>query len=124
MEKFDRIKAAIEWNEILKKHPSFARVFLAQQVILMEASELGIGLVERSMCELLSAGYPILFNDYWEDRCKKQQIGKVYTNNMIDCLKSSSRDPARCFDNPHDWFDDPLAKGRTLPPKPPIPTLR
>ena len=117
MKKEDRKKIAQEWNEILKKHPSFARTFLAQQAILMEASEVGFRLVDRSMCQLLKAGLPVLFEDFWDRRCK-QEISQVHIGGVIGCLTEGNRDPARCFgnDDPERWFDDPLAGGKTLPP--------
>ena len=125
MKKADRKKATMEWSEILKKHPSFARVFLAQQAILMEASELGFRLVDRNMCQLLKAGLPVLFEDFWARQCKGE-IREVQIGGVIGCLTEDNRDPARCFgnDDPEGWFDDPLAGGKTLPPKPPIPPLR
>ena len=72
MKKADKKKAAMEWNEILKEHPLFARVFLAQQAIVMESSELGFRLVDRSMCQLLKAGLPVLFEDFWVRKCKEE----------------------------------------------------
>jgi hypothetical protein len=124
MNKAEKKKAAVEWSEILKNHPSFARVFLAQQAILMEASELGIKLVDRSMCQLLRAGLPVLFEGFWVRRCK-EEIRYVQSDGVIGCLTRGNRDPARCFssDDPEAWFDDPLAGGRTLPPKPPVPPI-
>ncbi len=125
MKKADRKKAAMEWSEILKMHPSFARVILAQQAILMEASELGFRLIDRSMCQILRAGLPVLFEDFWARRCK-EEIREVQIGGIIGCLTQGNRDPARCFgsDDPEGWFDDPLAGGKTLPPKPPVPPLR
>ena len=125
MKKADRQKAAMEWNEIVQKHPRFARVFLAQQAILMEASEIGFRLVDRSMCQLLRAGLPVLFEDFWLRNCKAE-IRQVQIGGVIGCLTEGNRDPARCFssDDPAGWFDDPLAGGKTLPPKGPVPPLR
>ena len=125
MKKADRKKAAKEWNEIVEKHPMFARVFLAQQAILMESSELGFRLVDRSMCQLLRTGLPVLFENFWIRKCK-EEIGEVHVGGVIGCLTEGNRDPARCFgsDDPEGWFDDPLAGSQTLPPNPPIPTMR
>lgn len=125
MKKEDRKRVAQEWNEILEKYPSFARTFLAEQAILMEASEVGFRLVDRSMCQLLEAGLPVLFEDFWVHRCK-QQIAQMHLGGIIGCLTEGNRDPARCFgtDDPEGWFDDPLAGGKILPPKPPVPPLR
>ncbi len=122
MKKADRKKAVMEWNEILKKHPSFARVFLAQQAILMESSELGFRLVDRSMCRLLKAGLPVLFEDFWLPKCA-EEIREVHIGGVFECLTEGNRDPARCFgnDDSEGWFDDPLAGGRTLPPQNPVP---
>jgi len=126
MNKKDREKATAEWKVILKNHPTFARVFLSQQAILMEASQLGFKLVDRSMCQLLRTGLPVLFEDYWAARCK-QQVGEIRLSDQLECITELNRDPSRCFNlDPGDppWFDDPLAGGHTLPPKPPIPPLK
>jgi hypothetical protein len=123
MNKVDRKNATMEWKEIAKKHPSFARVFLAQQAILMESSELGFKLVDRSMCQLLKAGLPILFEDFWKRQCN-EEIREVQIGGVIGCLTKRRSDPARCFGNDdQDWFIDPLAGGKTIPPKPPVPPL-
>jgi hypothetical protein len=119
----EREKAAAEWNVILKNHPTFARVFLSQQAILLEASQLGHTVVDRSMCQLLRAGLPVLFEDYWAARCE-QRAGEIHLSDQLECITALNRDPGRCFDLDQGWFDDPLAGGRTLPPKPPIPPLR
>ncbi len=125
MKTAERKKAAVEWTGILKEHPAFARVFLAQQAILMELSELGSRVVDRSMCRLSKTGLPVLFEDFWVSKCR-EELREVQIGGVIGCLTERNRDPARCFDrdDPEEWFDDPLAKGRTLPPKPPIPPLK
>ena len=114
-----------EWKEILEKHPIFARVFLSQQAILLEASQLGFKLVDRSMCQLLDAGVPLVFEDYWTSR-RHERIGEIHLSPLLECLLVLNRDPGRCFNlDPGDpqWFDDPLAEGKPLPKKPPIPPL-
>lgn len=120
----DRKEAVREWNTILRDHPLFARTFLVQQGILMEAAELGYAVVDRSICDLLAAGLPVLFEDYWRERCKVV-YRRVEVGGLIDCLTQSNRDPADCFgsDDLEGWFDDPFKDGRVLPPKPPIPPL-
>lgn len=125
MENAERKTAAKEWNEILKKHPGFARAFLAQQAILMESSEIGFRLVDRSMCQILKAGLPVLFEDFWIKKCR-EEIREAHIGGIIGCLTEGNRDPARCFgsDDPEGWFRDPLAGGKTLPPKPPVPPMR
>lgn len=125
MNKAQRKKASTEWNQIMRSHPVFARVFLVQQAILMEAAELGDRTVDRAMCRLTASGMPVLFEEYWAARCK-QPLREVRLSEQLECVTQLNRDPARCFNlDPGDppWFDDPFAKGLTLPPKPPIPPL-
>lgn len=123
MEKTEKVEALKEWTKVLKDHPKFARAFLAQQAILLEASELGYRLIDARMCKLIELGFVVPFMEYWLEVCKNpvrvEEVGGIF-----GCL-ASNRDPANCFSLPHedDWFDDPLAGGRTLPPKPPIPPL-
>jgi hypothetical protein len=126
MQKTDRKKVSEEWNKILRNHPTFARAFLAQQAILMEASEHGYSFIDRYMCILVKKGMPVLFEDYWVSRCPERISGEVIASELINCLSQTNRDPADCFgsDDPEGWFDDPLADGQTLPPKPPIPPLK
>jgi hypothetical protein len=114
---------AAEWKVIMEKHPTFARSFLAQQVIMMEVSELGYRIIDKLMCKLVETKLPILFEDYWAKKCK--QIVRVEPGGVIGCLTETNRDPAQCFgtDDEEGFFEDPLAGGKTLPPKPPIPPL-
>ena len=56
MEKANRKKFAEEWNTILENYPYFARTFLAQQAILIETSELGLRIADRSMNRILETG--------------------------------------------------------------------
>jgi hypothetical protein len=126
MNKKDIEKTVAEWKVILKNHPTFARVFLSQQAILMEASQLGFKLIDRSMFQLAKKRLPILFENYWTSRWN-QQFGEIRLNDQLECILENNRDPARCFNlDPGDppWFDDPLAGGHILPPKPPVPPLR
>lgn len=126
MNKAQRKVAAAEWKQILKDHSSFSRVFLSQQAILMEAAQLGSRVVDRGMHRLLKSGLPVLFEDFWAVT-SEEIVGEIYVSPMIECLTELNRDPARCFNLDQDdqsWFDDPLAGGRVLPPKPPIPPLR
>jgi hypothetical protein len=124
MKKTERKKALKEWNQIIKYHPTFAQTFLAQQAILMEASEIGFRLVDRSMCRLIKGGLPVLFEDYWITRCV-EDIKEVQLSGILACLSQGNRDPADCFgsDDPEGWFDDPFCGGGVLPPKPPVPPL-
>jgi len=46
-----------EWAKVLQDHPKFARAFLAQQAILIEASELRYRLIDARMCKLLELGF-------------------------------------------------------------------
>ncbi len=122
MEKSEKAEALREWATVLKDHPKFARAFLAQQAILIEASELGYRPIEARMCKLLELGFVVPFAKYWRKRCAK--LVRVEVGGIIGCL-ASANDPAECFSLPHEdeWFDDPFAGGQTLPPKPPIPPL-
>jgi hypothetical protein len=121
MNKADRKKAADEWKQVMKDHPAFAQVFLAQQAILMEAAELGAKVVDRAMSRLLSTGKPVLFEGYWAAR-NTLPFKEYRLSDQIECICTPNRDPGRCFNlDPSDtpWFDDPFAGGQTLPPKPP-----
>jgi hypothetical protein len=123
MNKGQRKKMAAEWKVIMEKHPTFARSFLAQQAIMMEASELGYRIIDKLMCKLLETKLPVLFEDYWAKKCK--EVVRIEPGGVIGCLTETNRDPARCFgtDDEEGFFEDPLAGGKTLPPKPPIPPL-
>jgi len=123
MKMAQRKQIAAEWKSIMEKHPAFARSFLAQQAIMMEASELGYKLIDQLMCKILEAKLPLLFEDYWAKKC--QELVRIEPGGVLGCLTEGNRDPARCFgtDDEEGFFKDPLAGGRTLPPKPPIPPL-
>ena len=102
-----------EWKEILKKHPAFGRAFLAQQTILIEASEMGNRIIDSRMCDLLKAGLPVLFSEYWKKKC-------FIRPGLLQCLMDNKQTPERCY--PHGdefWFEDPI----TLTP-PVIPPLK
>lgn len=126
MDKTNRKEVTLEWDEIIKRHPSFARVFLAQQVILMEASDLGFRFIDLNMCQLLATKLPVLFEDFWRHRCPPPGIRGIRPSEIWDCLIKQNRDPAECFknDDPEGWFDDPFEGGKTLPPIPPVPPLK
>lgn len=123
MDARDRKKAASEWNRILKEHPSFARVVLAQQVILMEASDLGFRLIDLHMCRLIERGIIFPFIDFWIERCKNKPHLEI--GGLIGCL-STTKNPEDCFNirQEIDWFEDPFAHDPVSPSKPPIPPLR
>jgi len=123
MTKAEKAEALREWSALLEDHPKFAKTFLAQQAILMEASELGYHLIDIRMCKLLEElGVVIPFLEYWRERCK-QRVRVVEVGGIIGCL-ASAKNPADCFSlREDDWFDDPFAGGRTLPPKPEVPPL-
>jgi hypothetical protein len=129
MRKDDRGKLAAEWNEIVKDHPAFAQLVLAEQIVLIEASQLGLRHVDDAMGWLLDAGLPVLFADYWERRRGQRFV--VVVPDAFRCLRDWFRhpvhgSPADCFgtNNEEGWFDDPLTEERTIPPKPPVPPLR
>ncbi|TFG79801.1 MAG: hypothetical protein E4H23_04710 [Chrysiogenales bacterium] len=112
MNQVERKKATAEWKQIMKDYPAFSRVFLMQQAILMEAADIGVKIVDRSMCRLLSSGMPVLFEDFWTARCQ-QPFHEVQLSDQFECLTKLNRDPARCFNlDPGDppWFDDPFSK--------------
>lgn len=108
-------------DEIVQNHPAFARAFLFEQAILMQASILGHKMVDQSMSKLIEAGLPVLFEDFWTARNEELTHDQVLLEGLLGCLSDSSRDPSRCFPPLHDFFDDPLAGGRVLPPKGPDP---
>ena len=70
---------------------------------------------------IIAAGLPVLFKDYWEEKCK-EEVREVQIGGILGCLLEN-RDPSRCFDLSHDCFDDPFAGGLVIPPKPPVPPL-
>jgi len=93
-----------DWNRLLKDHPEFARSHLAQQAALMEASLAGDELVTARMCKLLATDLPIVFRDFWVQRCRD----RLPPEGIWKCLTESNRDPADCFDIKGDWFNDPF----------------
>jgi hypothetical protein len=123
MKKGEKAEAIREWAVILKDHPKFARAFLAQQAILIEASEVGFRLIDSRMCRLIELGIVVPFLEYWRQRCP--EAVRVEVGGLLGCL-ASARNPADCFSiaGEDEWFDDPFAGGRTLPSNPPIPPLR
>jgi hypothetical protein len=125
MEKGEKAEALKEWAIVLRDHPKFARAFLAQQAVLIEAAELGYRLIDARMCKLLELEFVVPFFEYWRERCKVLKLVRLEeVGGIFGCL-ASNRDPANCFSIQHEdeWFDDPFAGGRTLPPKPPVPPL-
>ena len=121
MKKDGRKELTKEWNEIVQNHPGFARAFLFEQALLMQASILGYKMVGQSMSKLIGAGLPVLFEDFWTARNEELTHDRILLEGLLGCLTDSSRDPSRCFPPLHDFFDDPLAGGRVLPPKEPDP---
>ncbi len=120
-------KHSKDWAEIQKQYPAFARAHLAQQAIMMEAVYLGDRVIAQRMCRLLErANVVVVFRVFWERQCRLLNIPPDFGtgNDLLDCLTEQNRDPARCFDLSHGWFDDPFAGGQTLPPKPPDPHIK
>ena len=128
--KKDQKKYSKEWEDIQKQYPAFARAHLAQQAILMEAIYRGDRLVARRMGEMLSwSDTAMIFRGYWDRQHRVQiKIEKLSpeiletVNPTLACIGQRNRDPPRCFDLSHGWFEDPFAEGQTPiePPKPPI----
>jgi hypothetical protein len=107
-----------EWKLIMKNHPTFARVLLAQQAILIEASQLGDKTVDYNMCEVLNSNLPVIFGNYWVER-GTQDFGNMQISPQLSCiLDSGDGNPAACFNmNPQDsWLDIPP----TFKTKPPL----
>jgi hypothetical protein len=106
-----------EWKLIMKNHPTFARVLLAQQAILIEASQLGDKAVDYNMREVLNSGLPVIFGNYWTER-SSQDFGTLQISPQLSCiLDSGDGNPAACFNmNPEDsWLDVPPSF-KTRPP--------
>jgi hypothetical protein len=102
-------KVDSEWKLIMKNHPTFARVLLAQQAILIEASQLGDKTIDLNMCEVLNSNLPVIFGNYWAERCT-QDFGNAKVSTQLNCiLDSGDGNPAACFNmNPQDsWLDVP-----------------
>ena len=109
------IKAlAVEWTTIMKEHPKFARVFLAQQFILMDSKDVK---VTQGMCGLAATDLPVLFEGYWLSPCGQARVVQR-PSGVIACLTVTNRDPGRCVSVNEDdqWFDDPTGR-TTVPPR-------
>jgi hypothetical protein len=117
MKKSEATTLDSEWKLIMKNHPTFARVLLAQQAILIEASQMGDKIVDYNMCEVLNAKLPVIFGNYWAERCT-QDFGNLKMSAQLSCiLDSGDGNPAACFNmNPEDsWLDIPPSF-KTKPP--------
>jgi hypothetical protein len=102
-------KVVSEWKLIMKNHPTFARVLLAQQAILIEASQRGDKSVDFDMFQVLNSELPVIFGNYWAER-GLQDFGSMRISDQLSCiLDSPDGDPAACFNiNPEDsWLDVP-----------------
>ena len=124
MKKDSRRELTKEWNEIVQNYPRFARAFLFEQVVLMQASILGYKMVDQSMSKLSKTGLPVLFQDFWLGQKEKLTHDQVVFDGLLGCLAELNRDPLRCFPPLNDMFEDPLAGGKVLPPRPPDPHYR
>jgi hypothetical protein len=109
MKKNAGTKVVSEWKLIMKNHPTFARVLLAQQAILIEASQRGDKAVDFDMFQVLNSELPVIFANYWAER-GLQDFGSKRISDQLSCiLDSPDGDPAACFNiNPEDsWLDVP-----------------
>jgi hypothetical protein len=107
-----------EWKKIMNDHPTFARVLLAQQAVLIEASQLGDKTVDYNMVEIMKARLPVIFGNYWAER-GTQDFGNMQISPQLSCiLDSGDGNPAACFNmNPEDsWLDIPPSFKSTPPP--------
>jgi hypothetical protein len=117
MKKAEGNKVDSEWKLIMKNHPTFARVLLAQQAILIEASQLGDKTIDFNMREILNSNLPVIFGNYWMER-GTQDFGNLQISPQLSCiLESGDGNPAACFNmNPQDsWLDVPPSF-KTKPP--------
>ena len=80
---------------------------------MMEAVYLGDRMIAQRMCRLLESNALVLFRAFWERQCTQLNIPPDFGtgNELVDCLTDQNRDPARCFDTSHGWFDDPFDSG-------------
>lgn len=109
-------KVTSEWKLIMKNHPTFARVLLAQQAILIEASQRGDKAVDFDMFQVVNSELPVIFSNYWVER-GLQDFGKMRISDQLACiLDSPDGNPAACFNiHPEDsWLDVP-SKWNTKP---------
>ena len=109
-------KTVSEWKLIMKNHPTFARVLLAQQAILIEASQRGDKAVDFDMLQVLNSELPVIFANYWAER-GLQDFGLKRISDQLSCiLDSPDGNPAACFNiHPEDsWLDVP-SKWKTKP---------
>lgn len=111
-----------EWEVIMSKYPRFARAHLAQQAILMEAALSGDLLVARRMCSLLEGEVVQLFKGFWLKKCDELKPLHLFGtgNELLDCLVEE-KDPGKCIDLSHGWFDDPFDYHPPYPPPKPEP---
>jgi hypothetical protein len=121
MNNSDRIKASHEFVKVMAEYPQVAKIVLSQQAILQEVAQSGVRLVQDRICRLLDLGVPVLFEDYWRQRC---QQNPPELPPLLQCI-ATARNPQDCFRLENDeWFDDPFADSRRFPQKPPIPPLQ
>lgn len=107
-----------DWDKIRSDYPAFAKVYLQQQLILIEAARLGSTSAKKRMCELLKHS-SVVFQDFWLKYCVEVPRESPLQA-LLDCLKSSP-DPGSCFESDRDWFHDPLEDWGKLPDPPPNP---
>jgi len=114
----ERKALTAKWKKIMKQYPEFARMVLAQQIILMEIADRE-PIVRERMCGLLSPGVAVLFEDHWVTNCPVITEQKV--SGVLGCLTVTNRDPAGCIESKDEiqWFDDPTGRYGWPPKLPP-----
>ena len=101
------IKFYREWDEIRIKYPSFAKSYLAQNIILVET--VGIDspakdFIINAICSLSKENVPVIFQEFWEKHCEHVDVPLT---ELLKCIADSS-DPTGCFNLKNDdWFSSP-----------------
>ena len=115
----ERKALTAKWKKIMKQYPEFARMVLAQQIILTEIAAREPMVREERMCRLLRPGVAVLFEDHWVLNCSA--ITEQKLPGVFGCLTETNRDPSRCFESNDEiqWFDDPTGRDGWPPTLPP-----
>ena len=109
MRKEEKIRVSWEVAKVMIEYPQVGKMLLAQQMILQEVAESGVGVVEDRIKGVLEVGMGVLFLEYWRQRCSREAPELPAS---LQCL-ARARYPRDCFGLRSDeWLDDPFAEGR------------
>ena len=112
MNKQEKLEASWQFVKVMAEYPQVARIVLAQQMVLQEVAQTGVRLVDDRIGRLIELGVPVLFLDYWRERCDKEAPALPP---RLQCI-ATARNPQDCFRLGNDeWFDDPFTDPRNRP---------